>query len=394
MFKKLPILVFLSLIGLACQSQSQLFSKYPGWNRVLQRSEENNKQILLYFGASWCAPCNQLRRGVFSDSSTKSALLSRFQCYDFDLDDTAVTELIKKYRIKSVPVIVVLNSKGYLKNLVLSIPQEVPEFNNRIKEIAESGSIYSGISNRIDMPFPTFYNRYFESRYKVIPDSAIVDDYLNAHADPLSEVNWDVMTVFNQNAKYFDLVLSNRERLMDQYGEEVYFKIHDMYTSLANKYINEKDSIRFDRLNEKWLTKRKGSISQAAWSSFYMNEIRFLALTGLDWNKFVAGAKAYVDRFGETDNHFICNYVYHAGQEEPDSIDKYMLRLMTPVLTKMPFSDTYIMYGGFLLKTGNDAEAELYFKKALDGVKDSDSYAKYQKEIKLARQEYRKELRK
>lgn len=163
--------------------------------------------------------------------------------------------------------------------------------------------------------------------------------------------------------------------------------------SLANKYINEKDSIRFDRLNENWLTKRNGTISGALWSSFYMNEIRFLALTGLDWNKFVERAKAYVDRFGETDNHFICNYVYYSGQEEPDSIDHYMLRLMAPVLKRMPYPDTYIMYGGFLLKTGNGAEAELYFRKALDGaVKGSDSYAKYEKEIKSARQ-YRKELR-
>ena len=92
---------------------------------------------------------------------------------------------------------------------------------------------------------------------------------------------------------------------------------------LTNKYINEKDSIRFDSLNEKLLTKRNDTISRAAWSAFYMREIRFLAFTGLDWNKFVERTKAYVDRFGEADNHFICNYVYHAGQDEPDSIDNY-----------------------------------------------------------------------
>jgi thioredoxin-related protein len=392
MSRKLPILLSFSLIGFACRSQSQLFLRYPGWNTVLQRSEENNKQILLYFGASWCAPCIQLRKGVFSDSSTKSFLLSRFQCYDFDLDDTAVTELIKKYRIVSAPAIVVLNSKGYMKSLVLSIPQEVNEFKNRIKEIADTGAIYSGISNRIDMPFPAFYNRYFESRWKVIPDSAIVDDYLNAQADPLSEVNWDVMTVFNQNVKYLDLVVSNKERLFGEYGDEVYFKIHNMYTLLANKYINEKDSVRFDRLIEKLLTKKNDTISRAAWSQFYMREIRFLALTGMDWNKFVERSKAYVDRFGERGNHFITNYVYYAGQKEPDSIDKYMLRLMAPVLKYMPYAPTYMMYGGFLLKTGNDAEAELYFTKALDAAKGSDGYSKLEKEIESTRQAYRKEL--
>src|SRR5579863_9246565 len=143
------------------------------------------------------------------------------------------------------------------------------------------------------------------------------------------------MTVFNQNVKYFDLVISNRERLIGQHGEEVYFKIQNMYTLLANKYINEKDSIRFDRLIEKLLIKKNDTISRAVWSSYYMREIRFLALTGMDWNKFVERAKAYVDRFGEADNHFICNYVYYAGQKEPDSIDKYMLRLMAPVLKHM-----------------------------------------------------------
>jgi hypothetical protein len=113
----------------------------------------------------------------------------------------------------------------------------------------------------------------------------------------------------------------------------------------------------------------------------------------MDWNKFFERSKAYVERFGDAGNHFICNYVYYADQKEPDSIDKYMLRLMVPVLKYMPYPPTYIMYGGFLLKTGNDAEAELYFRKALDDAKGSDGYSKYERDVNSARQAYRKELR-
>ena len=111
-----------------------------------------------------------------------------------------------------------------------------------------------------------------------------------------------------------------------------------------------------------------------------MREIRFLGVTGMDWDKFISKAKAYIQKYGESDNHFICNYVYDSPSMN-DSLNQFLLQIMKPVLGRMPYSATYLMYGVILLKLQRPTEAEIYFKKILDSNISQESRLSYQKRI-------------
>jgi thiol-disulfide isomerase/thioredoxin len=387
MYKLVLILSFF-IFNSVCEGQNQLFIPYTNWTSVKVSAGTENKQILLYFGAPWCAPCNQLRKGVFADSATQAFLESKFQCYAFDFDQDNAIAFLKKYRITTVPFILILNNRGYLKATLQSIPQEVPAFTKEIDNMAETDSFYKGISNELELNYPKFYNDYFESRLKKIPDSSSVTNYLKAQTNLFSEVNWDVISLLNTNEYFFDFILSNREKFGDLYGKlEVSFKLAYIYTLFFDKYTRIKDSISYNRVIKKYITKEGDSNYEESLRSFYMKEIRFLGITGMDWNKFISKAKIYIQKYGESNNHFICNYAYNSSSRN-DSLNQFLLQIMKPVLIQMPYSATYLMYGVILLKLGKSTEAETYFKKILDSNINQESRLSYQKKIDSYKKEF------
>jgi thioredoxin 1 len=61
--------------------------------------ENNSNVILLYFGASWCGPCNKLKEKLCDEECLKSMSLLKV-CY-IDTDENE--ELSTMYKIKSLP---------------------------------------------------------------------------------------------------------------------------------------------------------------------------------------------------------------------------------------------------------------------------------------------------
>jgi thioredoxin-related protein len=360
------ISLFFLQVSVQCQTIS-LFNTYENWNVSIKSAEKNDKQILLYFGAPWCAPCNQLMKGVFSDPSTATDLKEKFELYAFDIDQPNSIPLRKKYRIIAVPRIVILNKSGYLKESVESIPQDFNKFIILMNNIAKSSRFYTSIDNNINQKYPAFYNDYFNSNTKMFPDSVKVSRYLNSQINLFSEVNWDVLTLFNYNEIYLDYILQNKDKFRQLYGNEVSFKIHEIYVQLGNKYIKSKDSIKFDKLILKLLPNKDSSYYDNALESYYMREISFLAKSGMDWPKFILRSKSFVDKFGDKSNHFICNYIYYSNCND-NSVYKFLLTLMPAVEKLFPNSESFLMYGSFLFKTRNIVDSRTYFQKAIDAA--------------------------
>lgn len=62
---------------------------------------EKKKVVLLYFGATWCGPCKQLKKKL-AEPETKKDMPKLAVCY-IDVDDTSNSTLVNKYDIKSLP---------------------------------------------------------------------------------------------------------------------------------------------------------------------------------------------------------------------------------------------------------------------------------------------------
>ena len=77
--------------------------------RAMQSAEASNKQVLLYFTADWCGPCEEMKRTIFSDAEVEQAL--RFHVpVKINIDQQPV--LARKYAVDSIPHFTVLDPNG------------------------------------------------------------------------------------------------------------------------------------------------------------------------------------------------------------------------------------------------------------------------------------------
>ena len=102
---------------------------------ALKKSKKEKKPVLIYFtGSDWCGPCKVLDKKLFHSEKFKSLADKDLILYEADnpRNKDLVSELkmkenlklIRKYKVKSYPTLVLVNHKGnmvgYKKGLILT----------------------------------------------------------------------------------------------------------------------------------------------------------------------------------------------------------------------------------------------------------------------------------
>ena len=84
----------------------------PSYAAALDEARAGNKRTLVYFTASWCGPCRNLKHTTWADKSVEAAL-REFVPVKVDVD--ADPETAQKYEVRAVPAYVVLDAEGAVK---------------------------------------------------------------------------------------------------------------------------------------------------------------------------------------------------------------------------------------------------------------------------------------
>lgn len=100
-------IVFSGARDLAAQEITFLDGKYDA---ALKQAKQEGKPVFIDFYATWCGPCKELARTVFTDPEIKAYYDEHFVCMRIDIDKEK--KLADKYEITSIPTLVFLNSKG------------------------------------------------------------------------------------------------------------------------------------------------------------------------------------------------------------------------------------------------------------------------------------------
>lgn len=106
-------------------------------------NKKDSKNIILFFGASWCAPCKKLKNDILqilNDIQAKNISL----CY-IDVDNELNSKIVKKYKIKFLPTQICINLTQIIDNNDLNNEYLKININNRI-----DGYDYTKLTQIID----------------------------------------------------------------------------------------------------------------------------------------------------------------------------------------------------------------------------------------------------
>jgi thiol-disulfide isomerase/thioredoxin len=93
------VLLFLSLSFVRAEEASS-------YDEAVKIAKKDKKKIFLYFGASWCVPCQAMKK-MFKEKEVKEKL-DKFVVLIVDVDENP--NLKKKYKVKSIPDYRILTS--------------------------------------------------------------------------------------------------------------------------------------------------------------------------------------------------------------------------------------------------------------------------------------------
>jgi thiol-disulfide isomerase/thioredoxin len=78
-------------------------------NKNIWTSYQNNKIIVLYFGAEWCGPCKKLKDKIYS--LNEQQIMTDVNVLHIDIDDSDNTEISDMYDIQSLPTQIFITLK-------------------------------------------------------------------------------------------------------------------------------------------------------------------------------------------------------------------------------------------------------------------------------------------
>jgi thiol:disulfide interchange protein len=106
----LTVSVFTSLLNAAdFPAGSPKFS--TSHDAVTQAAKENGKPAIIVFSASWCGPCQEMKKNVYPSAEVKP-LQDKFNWAYLDIDVPSNQKVFEGLKLESVPYILFVDARG------------------------------------------------------------------------------------------------------------------------------------------------------------------------------------------------------------------------------------------------------------------------------------------
>jgi thiol:disulfide interchange protein len=123
-FSVVPALAFAFLVVNGCSRSSPSASTVStvaasdsipwrtDYDSALAEGKKAGKPILIDFSATWCPPCQEMKRTAWTDSRVSNLAGSKYIPLAMDVDSPGAKDPAAKYGINTIPAVLVVDGNG------------------------------------------------------------------------------------------------------------------------------------------------------------------------------------------------------------------------------------------------------------------------------------------
>ncbi|WEK34067.1 MAG: thioredoxin family protein [Candidatus Pseudobacter hemicellulosilyticus] len=360
-FRQLVIICTL-LLTINTSHAQVVYLDTPDFPTLQDQARATGKNIMLLCCTEWCGPCKTIKNDYFRDTAVGRFINSRYVVGYYDMEKEPGITLAKKYGITGYPTLVYLTPGFDFIYSFAGAPYSTAGMIGLAgnAEKAQKNQ-FPGISNVINLPFPDFYNHYFEEKKKTKVPVDTVEAYLGKQNNLFSEVNWRVMQAMDYGPRYDSFFIDNYKEYFKLYSTEARQKAFRTINNSLKEIGQTKDRARMQYLVSfmKELKLSENDILQ--------KKIFFYGKSGLDWDLYLQMVDTAVKKYKS--NFLVFSSDAVVNPSFPAKASKAFLKLIDSALSKetnkTQLAWLYVNKALLLEKARLTAQAEELYEKAI-----------------------------
>lgn len=330
-----------------------------------EKAAKERKLIFMDAYTSWCGPCKQMSRNVFTDAAVGVFFNKHFINIKVDMEKGEGPRLAGRYRVNSYPTLLFLDDKGAVVHAAkgsrpadqfLGLGKMALSKNDKSDEYAEQ---YEKGDRTPELLRAYAYALLNGGK----PSAKIANEYVGQIKDFDTEEGTDFLYDFANDAdsKIFDLLIEHQTAILKAKGKEAYYtKVHDACDAVIQK------AIQYDTESLVGVAKSK---MKAAYPSFYkeyslLADINYAAGKN-EMETYTTAVDKYLKKYGKNKKDVLHKYAQAVGKRVHDkkSLEK-ALKWVDQALKLDQKAVYWQTKGAILRKLSREKEALDAFEKA------------------------------
>lgn len=220
------------------------------WAGVKAKAKAENKLIFFDAYTTWCGPCKQMSKNVFTDSTLAAFFNEKFINAKFDMEKGEGITLKDEFNVRAYPTYVFLDAEGSPVHRTVgstTIEQFLEYAKDALspdKNLAYLTAKYEGGDRSFDVVQD--YLKALKVAYMSDEMNTVAVEYLDDLKPKklLEEENWTLIKEYlkNPSSSSFQYLVNNREKFYKDFDKkEINDKIYNVYVSSSWNYITYDD---------------------------------------------------------------------------------------------------------------------------------------------------------
>lgn len=374
MSKTILIIIGLSAsVFLGAQNRSIKF-EHSAWKDIKAKAKKENKLIFVDAFTTWCGPCKQMAKTVFTNDTAADYYNAHFVNAKIDMEKGEGPEIAKQYNVACYPNLLFIDGDGNLVHRTAG-SMSVPMFVGLGKTAQDNDSNFSWYvrnyeAKKTDARFVAAYIGALSGTC-LEPDKELAQYFsLQSENDLWSDANWEMINNYTSdlNSREFKFLVDNKARLSATRTEAaVNEKINHVAKSSLRTMVRAKP---FDQAKYEHTKQQIAQLNIPKGRQILFESDLDLAKRNRNWKGYAELAVAHVDTYyssnGDELNSIAWDFYENVDDKAALLKAEAWARQSVALEAAYPNLDTY---ASLLYKNGKKEEALATANKAIEYAK-------------------------